>query len=105
MIQRATKFSEGLLRNCKKCPRESLPYLSVSSSIDEESLFGVYYILFYGLYLFLLYFLVFYKGIEVKIQVNRTIEVRLVLSIFGYSLAMSLSYFAKFHTLHDMVIG
>ena len=33
-------FLEGLLRNCKRCPRKSCPCLLVSSSCDEEGVMG-----------------------------------------------------------------
>ena len=70
-------------------------------SLDKEGLVGKYSLLSDGLYFLLSYFLLLYRGGEVKIELNGK-NVRLVLSTFGYLLAMSRSDFAKYHTLHDM---
>ena len=50
-------------------------------------------------------FLVLCRRVEVKIEVNGKIEVRLVLLIYGYSLTMSCSDFAKRRIIFVMVVG
>ena len=72
---------EGLLRDCERCPCESLTYLLVLSYLDEEGLMGKYYLLYEGIYFFFPYLLLLCRGGEVKIEVNKEIEVRLVISI------------------------
>ena len=55
-----------------------------------------------GFILLLPPFLLMFRVLKVKIEVNEKIEVRLVLLVLDYLLAMSRSEFAKWGTLYDM---
>ena len=40
-LGRVVKFSEGIIRSCKRCPGNSTPCILYKSSLDEEILYGL----------------------------------------------------------------
>ena len=70
LIQREPFFLEGMLRDYKQYPCESLPYPLVSSSLDDKILVGRSSLLSNGIYFMLTSFLMFFKGEKVKTEVN-----------------------------------
>ena len=56
------EFLEGLLHDCERCPWESLPYLLISSYLDEKILVGWTSLLYEGISFLLSCFLFFCKG-------------------------------------------
>ena len=81
MIQRASKFSRKLLSQLWEM-FPGVPYLPQCLLLPwQKGLMGRSYLLSKGIYFVLLSFLLFCRGGEVKIEVNKKIEVRLVPSI------------------------
>ena len=66
---------------------------------------GRYPLLSNGISFLLSYVLVFCRGVEVKIEVNKKMWLDLFFSFSGYELTMTRSDFAKCRALHDMDTG
>ena len=101
----ALNFLEILLPNCEQCSWDYFPYLLVFSYPDEEGTKGWYYLLSGGISFLLLYFLLFGRRGEAKIDVNENFNVRLYLSLIGYLLTILRSDFAKFCMIHAVGMG